>query len=398
MTVLTRIDRGAVIEMVERDDALPSPTHAPAMRTPEGYLIVDAYISRDGLLRYSDGIESWWEYRPKEELERAAASWHRTPVTDDHPPTMVDGSTWRDVARGVVMDEPQIEQREDGRHYLRARLMVTDADLVAKISEGKTELSVGFRARVEATENGLAEDGTRADAVQLDLDGNHVASVDRGRAGPSVRVFLDGADVPSSRIEDMKNKKPDKQNKGDQVGSPTEMTPIVAPDGSEAMVPTWLAAHLAELEAAMASPPAPQEGDAVPEPEKSPEGSVPEPSENKDSMDHFRQRMQLERMAVRAGVSDDKIDSCDSNDDLRRAIAQTRAPGIKLDGLAGDELAGALHVVAQLDAIKGEKRDAPQPRWALPQPVPVAAAEQTKVDAACDGIVAKFAQSQGFAG
>lgn len=380
---LTRIDRGSEIHITTDAAELPTPAYAPAVRTPEGYLIVDAYLARDGLLKYSDGESDWWEYRPRVELERAASSWYLSPVTDDHPEQMVDSETYREVARGIVMTQPTMETAADGTTYMRAKLRITDSELVSKIEGGKHELSIGFRAHVAPTVDGVASDGTRADAVQTGLDGNHVSAVDRGRAGPAVRVFLDGAAVPSSRVGNMKNQKPSPSgtaNKKDQEGAPTELVSIVGPDGQEIQVPTWIAAKLQQAEAMMQQPaaPAPAPAPAAPMPPR--QEAVGEETEEptKDSVATMvRRRASLERLAGRVGIGDAEIDAAD-DDTLARAYVTKVMPEVKLDGLTREQLDAVVHVARQMPAAQPEAaapRNDGVPLWAAPIPVPAGGAQ-----------------------
>ncbi len=253
MTRLRRYDYAC--PFVFRDDA-PSRTVGSAYRTPEGYLQLDGYLARSGLLEYSDGLETWTEYRSKAELRAAADSWLRTPVTDEHPDDMVDASNWTQLAKGHLLQSITVETLADGEDYLRATVLVTDLALAEKIEsrKGPRELSIGFSAAIVPKPEGYAEDGTRCDAVQLQLEGNHVAVVAQGRAGPSARLIMDGAAFLAM------NPRFDKQTK------------IVGPDGQGESVPSWLAKVYAEATqppqaaaAAAASQPAaaPQSAPAV---------------------------------------------------------------------------------------------------------------------------------------
>ncbi|MGH1349050.1 MAG: DUF2213 domain-containing protein [Nannocystales bacterium] len=217
-----------VCPFVFRDEA-PSRTVGSATHTDEGYLQVDGYLARSGLLEYSDGVESWTEYRSKQEVHEAAASWLRTPVTDEHPEEMVDSSNWTQLARGHLLHSVSIETLADGEDYIRASLLVTDLSLVDKITNarGPRELSIGFTAAIMPTENGLADDGTRCDAVQLSLEGNHVAVVSKGRAGPAARLLMDGAAYLSMNP---------------RIDTSKKLVQIVGPDGRPFQAPAWLAA------------------------------------------------------------------------------------------------------------------------------------------------------------
>lgn len=113
--------------------------------------------------------------------ERAARSFIGKPVTDNHPAEPVTADNWRQHARGTVMGAMR-----DG-DYLAFDLLLTDAAAIAAVDAGKRELSNGYAADLEFGRF-TAPDGTVCDARQTSVTGNHVAIVDRGRAGPECRI------------------------------------------------------------------------------------------------------------------------------------------------------------------------------------------------------------------
>lgn len=382
---LARVDRATIL-CFDAAQGL-TPEHAPVRRTPEGYLEADAYLARDGILTYSDGIETWQEWRPREELEAAAISWQLSPVTDDHPPVMVTSDNYREHARGMVMSDPTVEE-VDGVAYLRARLRVTDADLIAKLEAGEQrEVSIGFTATI-APESGVT-DGVRYDAVQRALQGNHVAAVPKGRAGPAVRVFLDGANVPVTYHGEsgVKNEKPKVAAKVDEVGVPTDMVQVQSPSGEVAMVPTWIAAiledymRLKQEEPAEPGEPPPHAAEPAPvSPAPAPTDAAGDPAaplteeEEKqkaqlasaDAINALvRRRVRLARLADKEGLDADKYDA---DQDLARALISTRLPNYKTDGLSEAELWAVVDAVAMITpppanpftvAIKRDSEDDP---------------------------------------
>ncbi len=113
--------------------------------------------------------------------ERAVRSFIGKPITDDHPSQPVTADNWRTHARGTIMGAMR-----DGE-YLAFDLMLTDAPTVAKVNAGKRELSNGYACDVEFGDF-TAADGTKCAARQTNITGNHIALVDRGRAGPTCRI------------------------------------------------------------------------------------------------------------------------------------------------------------------------------------------------------------------
>jgi len=114
--------------------------------------------------------------------EAAARSFIGKPITDDHPAEAVTPANWRDHARGTIMGAMR-----DG-DYLAFDLLLTDAEAIAKVDAGKRELSNGYSSNLEFGDF-AASDGTRCQARQTSITGNHVALVDRGRAGPECRIM-----------------------------------------------------------------------------------------------------------------------------------------------------------------------------------------------------------------
>jgi hypothetical protein len=70
-----------------------------------------------------------------------------------------------------------------------------DKATIADVEGGKRELSNGYASLIDFTP-GETVNGQHYDAVQRQIRGNHVAVVDKGRAGPMCRI---GDAVASNR-------------------------------------------------------------------------------------------------------------------------------------------------------------------------------------------------------
>lgn len=122
-------------------------------------------------------------YRPADEVfdERSVRSFLLKPITNDHPTEAVTADNHSRLSKGVVA-----KAIRDGDH-LAFDLVFFDAATIKDIESGKRELSNGYG--VDLTfEDGVAPDGTAYQAVQRNIAGNHVALVDKGRAGPSCAI------------------------------------------------------------------------------------------------------------------------------------------------------------------------------------------------------------------
>lgn len=113
--------------------------------------------------------------------QKAVHSFIGKPITDDHPSVPVTADNHRQLARGTIMGA----MREGD--YLAFDLLLTDAEAISKVNGGKRELSNGYSAELEFGDF-TAADGTKCQARQASIAGNHVALVDRGRAGSECAI------------------------------------------------------------------------------------------------------------------------------------------------------------------------------------------------------------------
>ena len=167
---------------------------AGTRRRDDGYLVADARVARTGIQLYA-GYEVGRPdmpvvrvYRPEEEVfsRDTLASFAHRPVTNDHPNEPVTADNWKQFAVGQTADEVA----RDGQ-FIRVPLMVADAAAIKAIEDGKRELSAGYTCDL-AWESGETASGEAYDAIQRNIKINHVAIVDRGRAGSQARIG-DGA-------------------------------------------------------------------------------------------------------------------------------------------------------------------------------------------------------------
>lgn len=166
-------------------------------RTPNGYLRCDARITRVGVFeyRFADGTMRRELRLPEEVFKRdSLASFEDLPLTNNHPREPLTPRNTRRYQAGQVRDV-----REDAEH-VAARVLITDDDAIADAEAGKTQLSCGYNCDLEeraGTTCGIPglPDGLHYDAIQRNIVGNHVAIVDKARAGASAALHLDAADA-----------------------------------------------------------------------------------------------------------------------------------------------------------------------------------------------------------
>lgn len=171
--------------------------------TRDGYMVADVRVARTGIQKYAGhevgrpDLDVVNVYRPAEEVfsKDSLASYAHKPVTINHPSSGVTADNWKSLAVGNVGGEVA----RDGS-TVRVGLVLMDGAAIKAVQDGMRELSAGYDVRLEFAD-GTAPDGTPYQAIQRDIRINHVAVVDRGRAGPEHRIGDKGALGASSERE-----------------------------------------------------------------------------------------------------------------------------------------------------------------------------------------------------
>lgn len=164
-----------------------------AYRSPEGYLFVDAAVTRVGVFEYlqADGSIRR-ELRPPDEVMRADSlgTLGRKPVTLGHPDEPVTSENVGEL--GVGSAGEHVVCTEGG--FVTVSLAIHRADAVVAVTEKRVqEVSCGYDCTLEYASGSWQ--GEPYDAIQRGIKYNHIAIVDRGRAGPQVRIRLDEGDA-----------------------------------------------------------------------------------------------------------------------------------------------------------------------------------------------------------
>lgn len=157
------------------------------METSEGYLTVNVPITRPGVFPYQrqDGTVQMEAKLPEEIFsDRTIYSARSKPVTDEHPNVPVTIDNHQNYAKGMSHTDSRVEDLK-----LYVSLTITDKDLIQKVYDGKREISIGFMSDVVA-ESGTYN-GQQYEFVQRNIEINHIAIVDQGRAGPEVAIRSD---------------------------------------------------------------------------------------------------------------------------------------------------------------------------------------------------------------
>ena len=165
------------------------------LETGEGFLICrNVPLARTGTQDYL-GTEIGIEREEVVKVNRdeaevfsaeAMASFEGKPVTNNHPPDLIDAETATMFEKGHV----QNIRRGTGEwgDYLIGDLHIHDSQLIEDIKNGKREVSCGYEC--EYVDN---KDGTFS---QKKIRGNHVAVVDSGRAGHKAAIMDSNTSKP----------------------------------------------------------------------------------------------------------------------------------------------------------------------------------------------------------
>lgn len=157
-----------------------------------GFLTIrDVPIATIGVFPYklADGSVRMEAKLPQELLsDSTVESANNKPVTDDHPPEMVTIDNTKKYMSGITSNNAHVKG-----NTLRVDMVISDKDLISDISKGKEELSIGFRTEVKNIAGDF--EGEHYDSQQTNIQINHIAVVDRGRAGHSIRLTGDSASM-----------------------------------------------------------------------------------------------------------------------------------------------------------------------------------------------------------
>lgn len=173
----------------------PERLSARQSMTPEGFLLCQAVpIARTGTLVYDEselvnedgpivqggagGIVTI--ERNPDEVFRAEtiASFEGKPVTMSHPEDFVTPANWRELSMGITQNVRQGDGIESD--LVLADLLITDSAAIEEVRSGLRQVSCGYDADYEQLAVGRGR--------QMNIVGNHVALVERGRCGPRCAI------------------------------------------------------------------------------------------------------------------------------------------------------------------------------------------------------------------
>lgn len=170
--------------------------------TPEGYLIDHPILTRVGIFEYKNPDGSIRrELRLPEEVfaPESLASYKGKPVILTHEAGVIDSDNVQQEQIGTILSEGT----QDGDN-VRAQIIIHDA---RKLDYGLRELSLGYSLDLEETPGEWQ--GQPYDVIQRNIRVNHLALVEKARAGDSARLNIDGEDTQAEKGGNTMSKRKD---------------------------------------------------------------------------------------------------------------------------------------------------------------------------------------------
>lgn len=155
--------------------------------TSEGYIKGTAIVTRTGIFKYVDNQGNIrLELRHPDDVleEDSLESLKQIPITVEHPIVLVDSSNVKQLGVGLTGETVKI----DGEN-IKTTVTITAIEGVEAINNGKEELSLGYTLDLEEEEG--IYNGQPYTHRQKNIRYNHLAIVERGRAGANARLNFD---------------------------------------------------------------------------------------------------------------------------------------------------------------------------------------------------------------
>jgi uncharacterized protein len=322
-----------------------------AVRTDEGYYLVEGYVSRPGVLEYrQDDGSIRRELVLPEELHRAdsLSTLARKPVTLEHPPEFVGPENVDKYGVGDTDGEVEVEAMNG---FVKVKMAVRRKDGIEAIDRGIKELSPGYTVDLDETAGEHPQYG-RYDAIQRNRRYNHTAITVAGRAGAQVALRADSAvqitpftDHPPKRTYTMDDIKKTVQDELQRRDADDKMKKLESENAE-------LKKKIDELSGKL-------DAYASKEDEKEDEDDKGEPKKNKkaDSFDRmvwFKERQDALAVATRLGV---KVEDSADVADIRRAVVKTKL-GDRYRADGSEDYVAAAYDMIVLQAGDDQRRDA----------------------------------------
>lgn len=326
-----------------------------AIRTDDGQIRAPARLTRTGVFVYltADGRQIRELRLPSEVFApEALASFELAPVVDDHPVENAGAVTGDNARRLTVGAVSQVRQDSELSDHVSAMIAIYDRSTAERVESGKQELSCGYFCDREPAQPGAVwkdSDGKEHpyDFIQRNIRGNHVAIVDRARAGPTARILLnDSADAAVMQDPTQAPRAEERQHTMKSI-TINGVTYEVSEQVSQAWAKTQAdfaksvsAAH-AERDQATAR------ADAAERESAKLRDALSKATSPDSIAAAVRERVDLESKARALSVKTDGL----SNDQIRSAVIAKIDPSLNLDGKSNDYVIGLFSALTSESVI-----------------------------------------------
>ena len=183
--------------------------------TPEGYLIClnvpvarvgeQKYLARELGIKDKDPNEMVTVHRTEEEVfsPKTIASFEGKPFTDNHPEEDVIPENYDLYQKGHCQNVHR--GTGENQYNLVADIYVTNPNVIGEIKSGKRQISCGYTCNYVANEDGTYN--------QENIQGNHIALVDEGRAGAKISIKDSRPESQKNEIREVKKMNNNVKNK-----------------------------------------------------------------------------------------------------------------------------------------------------------------------------------------
>lgn len=205
-------------------------------RTDEGFLFFEAIATRSGVFEYMNADGSIRrEYRSPDEVAHvdSLATLGRKPLTLDHPAdatgnVLLTPANAEQYSKGAIGEHIEVldaapDLTSQRGKFVRVTGSIYSQDAIEAVTEqGIEEVSCGYTCDL-VMQPGVTPEGEKYDARQTNIRYNHLALVERGRAGHAARLRVDSHDAiqhhttPQGKPTMAKHKKYTKTRRMDSV-------------------------------------------------------------------------------------------------------------------------------------------------------------------------------------
>ena len=210
----------------------------------DGFLKGRAVVTNVGVFKYvlPDGSIQRELRLPEEVFAMDSLdSLKMIPVTNGHPREKVNSENVKKYQVGFVGDSVHTDP-----YHVSVPVTISDPDTIAESKGGRNSFSCGYNVDLEYKSGTWM--GVDYDAIQRNIRYNHLAVVDRGRAGDAVTMKFDSVQNIAVMFQEEKQDTSGTKQQAKNIKEGSNMSQILKIDGVEYEVDKDVIKHLNALE------------------------------------------------------------------------------------------------------------------------------------------------------